>query len=504
VQITETEIIENRHVLHRDPDLHTSLPFLLFNDGLRELRFAAGLEEWEINELVNVINQSSEVNPLEDDLVILLWEKEFVHIDYLAVDDFLEEAAAMAKEESEDPRPQPTAAEGSPKTPLVSWSDTEPPDMHGAAVDSHHLDVILTPEQQHYLLTPEDILSLQQEVDKEMSPEFVFNTSDIVFDIFALEEQEEPFKDSADVLVRIIDAQVTLGEFSKAAVLLQRVHEALKTPELHYWQTTIVRQLLISLGESERIERIGRLLHRSDAPMEAVAAYLRQLPPNAIPPLISVLENLTIARIRGMLCDILAEIGKSAYEKFLPSLRHSQWFVVRNIAYILGRVGNPRAVPNMAAAFAHKDYRVRREIAHALGMIGGHDAVNLLIKAMGDEHLEVRCNAVTGLGMIHTPPALDALLHGLRDRALRGKDDAEIRAYFDAVGHSQAEEAIATLRELLERHNWFGGGKAEEYRHHAARILAVIGSPAALAVLEAGRRNHNQAIRQACERVLGK
>ena len=504
LQITETEIIGNRHVLHQDADLQTSLPFLLYNDGLRELRFSAGLVEWEINELVTVINQSNEVNPLEDDLVILLWEKEFIHIDYLAVDDFLEEAT-MAPENVEEYRARLTRQTSLVPSGSAYWSEDTLQNAPDAGADTESGPLELTALQRSYMLTPDELLALEKEVDVEISPDFVFNTADIIFDMFALEQDEESFQNAADVLVRIIDAQITLGEFARASELLQRIHDELAIPGLHYWQTTIIRQLLISLGDHERIERIGRMLHRADSmQIDIVAGYLRHLPSIAIPPLIVVLEILPLPRMRGMLCDVLAEIGKNSYEKFLPALKSTHWFLVRNIAYILGRVGNPRAIPNLAAAFAHKDYRVRREIAHSLGLIGGDSAINTLIKALADEHEEVRNSAALSLGRIHTANAVTALLRQLRERAFRAKETSEVCAIFDAIGQTHADEALDPLRQLLERHNWFGGARAEELRGYAARALAACGTPAALAVLESGCQHRHPAIRQVCAQALGR
>jgi hypothetical protein len=65
---------------------------------LRELRFMKELEEWEIEGLIDIIVKSDNVNQLEDDLVTMLWEKDFVHIGYLATDEFLEETPVVIPE----------------------------------------------------------------------------------------------------------------------------------------------------------------------------------------------------------------------------------------------------------------------------------------------------------------------------------------------------------------------------------------------------------------------
>jgi len=58
--------------------LKGSLPFLFFKDGMRELRFMEGIEEWEIKGLTGIIIQRDNINEFEDDLITLIWEKDLI------------------------------------------------------------------------------------------------------------------------------------------------------------------------------------------------------------------------------------------------------------------------------------------------------------------------------------------------------------------------------------------------------------------------------------------
>ncbi len=52
---------------------------------------------------------------------------------------------------------------------------------------------------------------LRKEVEAEIAPTFVFNIIDILFEILALEKEQEPYQDAANVLIKILDALITLG-----------------------------------------------------------------------------------------------------------------------------------------------------------------------------------------------------------------------------------------------------------------------------------------------------
>ena len=57
-----------------------------------------GLEEWEVQGIIDILKQSENINQLEDDIVTLMWERDFMHISYLATDEFLEETPVIIPE----------------------------------------------------------------------------------------------------------------------------------------------------------------------------------------------------------------------------------------------------------------------------------------------------------------------------------------------------------------------------------------------------------------------
>ena len=64
-QIGEYDLSFKGKVLYENRDVKTSLAFLFFKDGLRELRFMKGLEEWEVQGLIDIIAQSEHIDQLD-------------------------------------------------------------------------------------------------------------------------------------------------------------------------------------------------------------------------------------------------------------------------------------------------------------------------------------------------------------------------------------------------------------------------------------------------------
>jgi len=504
-QIGEFDFSFKGKILYENRDIKSSLAFLLYKDGLRELRFMKGLEEAEVHGLIETVKRADNINQLEDDLVTLLWERDFSHISYLATDEILEETPVLIPDNVDQFRKnlifQPPA------------HHVEADLLEGEADDQVSLDEILlkmveeppfiASNRSVYFLTLDEVEALRKEVEAEVDPTFVFNIIDILFEILALEKEREPYQDAANVLIKILDALLTLGDFQKASDLLKRTYIVLKTYDLKDWQMETVRKLIVDAGEEQRIERIGRVLEREEGIRpEDVNGYLALLQKNAIKPLIKLLGELKNSKTRRILCDALAEIGKNAVELIVPFIDDRRWYLVRNIVYILGRIGKEQSLPFLQKVFNHEDLRVRREAVQALGLIGGPKAIGLLGKALTDDDIRIRSTAAINLGKIGKSAGLGPLLEVVQTKDFQKKEPVEIKAFFDAIGMVGSNEAIPILRQLLERKSWFARGKLDEIRVGAANALAMLHSPEARAILESGRSSKDDTLRELCMRAM--
>ena len=504
IQLGEYDLSFKGKILYENRDVKTSLAFSLYKDGLREIRFMKGLEEWEVQGIIDILKQSEAINQLEDDIVTLMWEKDFMHISYLATDEFLEETPVVIPDNVDQFRKnlifkplahhvevelaKEGAEEGLDLEEVLSKVIEEPP--------------AFVSDRSVYFLTLEEVKGLRKDVESEIDPAFVFNIMDILFEILALEKEREPYQDAINILIKVLDAFLTLGDFSKASDLLKRVYIVLKTYDLQDWQIEGIGKILVEAGEEVRIERIGKVLEREEVRLEEVNAYLGLLQKNSVKPLINLLGELKNSKARRVFCDALSEIGRNANELFTPFIDDRRWYLVRNIIYILGRIGKEQSLPYIQRAFNHEDIRVRREAVQALGLIGGSKAIGLLVKSLTDNDVRIRCMSAINLGKVGKKTGLIPLLEVVQSKDFYKRDPAEIKAFFNAIGMVGSNEAVPVLQQLLERKSWFARGKRDEIRIGAANALAAIGTPDAKDVLEAGKDSKEESIRDACTQAL--
>jgi len=504
IHVAEYDLSYKGKILYENRDVKTSLAFLLYKDGLREIRFMKGLEEWEVQGIIDIIKQSDNINQLEDDIVTLMWEKDFEHISHLATDEFLEETPVIVPDNIDQFRKNLVFK------PLAHHVEVDPAEE--GSEEGVDLDEILSraieepapfvSDRSVYFLTSDEVEGLRKDVEAEIDPTFVFNIMDILFEILALEKEPEPYQDGVNTLIKTLDAFLTLGEFTKATELLQRVNIILKTYDLQDWQIESIRKIIVEAGDEVRIDRIGKVLEREEVRLEDVNAYLSLLQKNSITPLIKLLGELKNSKARRVFCDALSEIGKNAVELITPFIDDRRWFLVRNITYILGRIGKEQSFPYILKAFNHEEIRVRREAIQALGLIGGSKAVGLLVKAVTDNDVRIRCMAAINLGKVGKEAGLIPLLEVVQSKDFYKREPVEIKAFFNAIGMSGSNEAVPVLQQLLERKSWFGRGTTDEIRIGAANAMAMIGTPDAKILLEEGKNSKDDSIRDACIQAL--
>ena len=504
IHVAEYDLSYKGKILYENRDVKTSLAFLLYKDGLREIRFMKGLEEWEVQGIIDIIKQSDNINQLEDDIVTLMWEKDFEHISHLATDEFLEETPVVVPDNIDQFRKNLVFK------PLAHHVEVDPAEE--GSEEGVDLDEILSraieepapfvSDRSDYFLTSGEVEGLRKDVEAEIDPTFVFNIMDILFEILALEKEPEPYQDGVNTLIKTLDAFLTLGEFTKATELLQRVNIILKTYDLQDWQIESIRKIIVEAGDEVRIDRIGKVLEREEVRLEDVDAYLSLLQKNSITPLIKLLGELKNSKARRVFCDALSEIGKNAVELITPFIDDRRWFLVRNITYILGRIGKEQSFPYILKAFNHEEIRVRREAIQALGLIGGSKAVGLLVKAVTDNDVRIRCMAAINLGKVGKEAGLIPLLEVVQSKDFYKREPVEIKAFFNAIGMSGSNEAVPVLQQLLERKSWFGRGTTDEIRIGAANAMAMIGTPDAKILLEEGKNSKDDSIRDACIQAL--
>jgi len=499
--VDESRFIVHGHTLYETKELKSSVPFLLYRDGIRQVRFTDGLEEREMQSFLDILVQCDQIDHRDDDIVTMLWERDFLHIDYVAVDDFLEDIDIVIPDTIEEYREHQAPA---PFTHQIEINLTEQtPDEAQQAQPPANFHA-LTTDTDIYQLTAEDLELLRQEVTAEIAPTAVYTTAALLCDVCPIEHDPDIFEASVDILRNILEAMLNSNDFTRANTLLKRIHLLLKTEIPDTRRAELLRGLLELASTPERIANVMKLLQGDETGERSseLQEYLSLLLPQVVHSIVPYLPELRHERARTLCSVALAEIVRPTPEQLSRYLDDSRAVLVRSLVQTLAIIGGERVISNLSKAFQHHDVGVRVAVLTALREIPGAGAERLLVRGLADSDMQVRSKGALGLGQRRTQTALAPLLHGVHAKGFRHKHPQEIKAYFEAVGLAGFSDAIDALRDALFHRVWFNRGNIDAVRTHAARSLATLGSKDARAILLEGTESRDPTIKQACIQAL--
>lgn len=189
---------------------------------------------------------------------------------------------------------------------------------------------------------------------------------------------------------------------------------------------------------------------------------------------------------------------KEGADQVVHMLEHPQWFVVRNVAELLGELGLEDAVPALAKVLDHEDERVRKAVALALAKIGSRAAAEPLRRALRDKAPGVRVQAALGVGG-HKSTALAMPLVV----ALEEEEDPEVeRELILALGRIGSSDAVQALIKFAQPAGRFFGRRPTALRVTAVEALRVAATPAAIGTLQGLVEDGDKQVRGAAEDAL--
>lgn len=232
--------------------------------------------------------------------------------------------------------------------------------------------------------------------------------------------------------------------------------------------------------------------HRADA-----VAALQRGGAAAVEVLMDLLVAAPTVSERRAVFDALKQMTEGT-EQLIQMLDHREWFVVRNVAELLGELGMDDAVPALARRLDHADERVRKAVALALAKIGTRSAAEPLRRALRDRSLEVRMQVALGIGGRKSSALAMPLVVAMEEE----KDEAVVRELILALGRIGSPDAVQALIKWAQPAGRIFGRKPLVLRLAAVDALRLAATPAALGTLEGLVDDGDRQIRESAKNAV--
>lgn len=500
--VGEEAILWNGTGVYRSESRSESLAFLFYKDGIRAVAFSPGFEEEEVDGFLEVLHRARHLRSEEDDLLTLLWERDFQNVRYTYVDLFTEgivvpeasgEGPAGFQEviEGELPAGEPAEAgeeadAGEAPTPVLT------------TIKREDFDATL------YFLDEQELGYLREEVEREMERDLRADVLAALFD--RLEEPKRARQSEIlGILRTLLPNFLSRGVLEAVAGVLKELEAlARRADVLDEERAREVGDLMDELSSPTTIAELVRAIEsRAITPTaEELGQVLRYLRAGALGPLIRAAEELRQKELRAVLSQAVERIAEQHQEALISHLHAEDPVIAAGAARLVGRMGLTDASGEVAALLEHADADVRLAAVEAAVALRSTRAAEALERALTDPEREVRIAAARGLGALRYQPARERFRELIEGKALRDADLTERIAFFEAFGSLGGPESVGLLDRLLNGRGFLGRRESAEVRACAALALGRIRTPEAVDALQAAAADEDPIVRSAVGRAL--
>ncbi|MEW6417304.1 MAG: HEAT repeat domain-containing protein [Nitrospirota bacterium] len=480
LKIKQNSISYDSEQIYYNPEKEDNMALLFFKDGLRELTFKKGLTQEELEEFLKIIAMDFDREAVDDDIVTLLWEKDFQNIQYIVDETFLVDV---------DEEDYETKVENEIKEKITDVDDL----MRAYADGFKEEDVkgiSIVP------LTDKDLQMLVKELEKDSSDK----TDKLINILFEIVYQSEGKAELEDTFISLKDAikfSMQHGDIYMVLNVLKRAKEMLEDPLLTEDVKEYIRMLFSYLGTEEIISLFAEILDSGiEIDEKAFEEFGKFLDKNAIAPLVKFLGEMKTIHARKRVIEALIFLGRKDIHAVARGLDDHRWYVVRNIIYILRKIGDKRAIEYLLRTVRHGDTRVRKEVIRALGELGGREVVQTLRECLDDQDAQVRIASARAFSNIGSEPAKKIILEKISDKMFKDRDFEEKKEFYEVLSRWKDAEVFDFLIRTLNKKSFFSRAKNYENMACAAFSLGLLGDKDALPILYKYKDSNNKLLRE--------
>jgi len=297
------------------------------------------------------------------------------------------------------------------------------------------------------------------------------------------------------VLSRQVEGLLRAGKIEQMVEVVAGVvaiEKSIEDPNLRR-QYAIALKRMVS---KHLLSELGKLVQGSQHEAEA-GAVLQRAGADGAEVLLDLLATSSTIQERRGIYNVLVQMKESG-DQLVHMLGHPQWFVVRNVADLMGELGLEPAVPALAKALEHSDERVRKAVALALAKIGTRQAAEPLRRALRDKDPGVRIQAALGVnGRKASALAMPLVV------ALEEEKDTEVgKELVLALGRIASPDSVQALIKIAQPSGKLFGRKPTALRLNAVEALRLAATPAALGTLQGLSNDGDKQVRNAAQQAL--
>lgn len=479
LKINPNEIFFSNEKIYENPHKDDNLALFFFKDGLRELTFIKDFTREEFKDFMTILNTDFENVAINDDVVTLLWEKNFEHIKYIADESFL-----LDEEEDLQQRFYENV-----KDKLYSDEDLMKAYRDGMKAVEEKPNITVQ-------VNDLDLQYISKDIEEEKRPK-IDKVTKILIEILKLWKDKGFFSEAVDFMCNALLFCVRSGYFGRAEQIVRSVKNLLEKSDLDKGKSRTLNKLLTFINSESFIREIGNTIDKEGGiEEEQLSAFIIHMDRSAVPVFMQLLGEMQTIKGRRRLIEILSSLGNLDIDSIVKGLYDNRWYVVRNVILILGKIADRTAFQHLVNILSHPEERVRKEIIKVMGSIESFNILPHLKKALNDPDTSVRITTARTLGSVKSEGAKKILLSELSNKSFLLKDFTEKKEFYEAITNWGNQDIKEFLRARLDKKGFWRKTRHYEARACAAYAIGLMGDKDAIPSLQKAQESKNKKLQK--------
>jgi len=475
LKIGQNNILYDSEAVYSSTGQKDNLALFFFKDGLREITFKRGLSREDLYDFLKIISFDFSSDSVDDDVVTLLWEKDFQNIQYVV------EEITLSDEEDYESR---AVAE-------IEEKNTDEVSLLGAYEDTLRNGPSVK-DMEIALLSYKDLQALAVEFEKDEYDK-AGKLIEILFEMFLLSETEDDFNDLTGFFVGIIEYLLGMEDIDTATGILLKLNHLKDENGVSKEIRNCSKNILINISTGNIINLLGNILDGSNKINDKmIEDFVKCLDEKAIKPMVLILGDLKKIHSRKLIVEALIILGRRNMDSLMEGLNDSRWYVIRNIIYVLRKIGDRKAVDCLFKTIRHGDARVKKEVIRAFGELGGAGVLAALRNCLDDPDYQVELAALTEIGNIRSEGAKRTILKRISASDFGERNFEEKKKYYEVISKWKDKGVRDFMADIVDKRTFFGRTRNYENRACAAYCLGLIGNRESLPLLDKYRNDGNR------------
>ena len=515
VSIDEFSFSYEEEVVFQDEEKKKSLPFLFYKDGMRELSFHKGLDNEELQDFLRIIKEQSDLPPEDSDIVNAFWEKDYPHIHYFALDEFLESDIGGVEVEAGFVIDKGELSQGAinltqddmkeilkRKQTLGVHTDDEEKSEEGDK--KHQPDSSIV--SQMASMSEGEIPELEYMLSSSREPSRLAELITLLFEILYLDEKKERFSATLNVMEQCNQEAVHKADFELASAILTRMEELRNVlSDQSQEEYELLDALYHKVKGEETLNTLKKLfLNNRLLDFDSFFAYLRLLGPMTIPLIGDIWEGIKDPLVSLKASNFLHEVGKEDLETLVRVAQNGSVSLTREVIQILMEVGDKSVIPHLGNFVNQENRAIRLDTIQALGRIEDKSSNQILLKFLSDEDEEVRTVTLMNLRYLGNRDSLESVLQLAQDKDFHKKRITEKRAILSFLARTKQKEVYPLFESILKKSSFLSKLKFKETQICTVLALESMATAEAMQILSEGAELRNKILSQACKLALRK